>query len=352
MNLEWHWPWAGAIGLVAAIVLIAAWQLVCMRRPSKSPQIPVFDLDDDLNTEHVDELFRQWRVLSRVAVVVLAMALLVSSATISRPSTVDEADERASNRDIVLCLDVSPSMLSYDHEVLASYQRLVSNFKGERIGLSLFNSTSRTLFPLTDDYQLVSGQLKNASDILASISSQDKIDKTDPRTLQKFSDLIEGTQNRKDKTSLIGDGLVSCAAMLPGFTFGSDNRSKDETGKASIVLATDNFSGKSNYTLGSALDLTHKAGIVVDGLYAGPASSENDRTTTEMQRDITSHGGSYFSVHSGKSIENLVQTIEKRKNRDERRIRKAALVDAPGWWTLALALLAAVWISLAWRLKR
>ncbi|WEV58358.1 VWA domain-containing protein [Bifidobacterium sp. ESL0728] len=352
MNLEWHWPWAGPIGLVAAIVLIVVWLLICTHRPSKSAQIPVFDLGEDLNTEHVSELFRQWRVLGRVAVLVLAASLLVSLATVSRPSTVDEADERASNRDIVLCLDVSPSMLSYDHEVLASYQRLISNFKGERIGLSLFNSTSRTLFPLTDDYQLASGQLKNASDILESISSQDKIDKTDPRTLQKFSDLIEGTQNRKDQTSLIGDGLISCAAMLPGFTYGKTNRSQDEADKASIVLATDNFSGKSTYTLGSALDLTRKAGIVVDGLYAGPKSSENDDSTIEMQRDITSHGGSYFSVHSGKPIENLVQTIEKRKNRDEERVRKAALVDAPGWWTLTLALLVALWIGLAWRLKR
>lgn len=352
MNLEWHWPWAGAIGLVAAIVLIAAWLLASSRQQSKTPQIPVFDLGEDLNTEHVSERFRQWRMLGRLAVVVLAVSLLVSLASVSRPSMVDEADERASSRDIVLCLDVSPSMLSYDHEVLASYQRLISNFKGERIGLSLFNSTSRTLFPLTDDYQLASGQLQNASDILASISSQDKIDKTDPRTLQKFSDLIDGTQNRKDQTSLIGDGLVSCAAMLPGFTYGKTKRSQDGADKASIVLATDNFSGKSTYTLSSALDLTHKAGIVVDGLYAGPASSENDASTIEMQRDITSHGGSYFSVHSGKPIESLVQTIEKRKNLDEEKVRKAALVDAPGWWTLALALLVALWISLAWRLKR
>ncbi|MDF7640997.1 VWA domain-containing protein [Bifidobacterium sp. ESL0784] len=352
MNLEWHWPCAGAIGLIAAIALIIVWQFVCAHRPSKSPQIPVFDLDEDLNNEHVGELFRQWRVLGRVAIVVLVAALLLSLTTVSRPSTVDEADERASNRDIVLCLDVSPSMLSYDHQVLASYQRLISNFKGERIGLSLFNSTSRTLFPLTDDYQLASNQLKNASDILGNISTQDKINKTDDRTLQEFSDLIEGTQNRKDKTSLIGDGLVSCAAMLPGFTYGKTNRAKDEADKASIVLATDNFSGKSTYTLGSALDLTRKAGIVVDGLYAGPASSENDASTVEMQRDITSHGGSYFSVHSGKPIENLVQTIEKRKNRDEEKVRKAALVDAPGWWTLALALLVALWIGLAWRLKR
>ncbi|WEV41438.1 VWA domain-containing protein [Bifidobacterium sp. ESL0682] len=352
MNLEWHWPWAAAIGLALAIVLIVAWMLVSSHRHPKVPQIPVFNLDEDLNTEHVEERFHQWRVLGRVATIMLAASLLLSLATISRPSTIDEADERAGNRDIVLCLDVSPSMLSYDHEVLASYQKLIANFKGERIGLSLFNSTSRTLFPLTDDYQLASSQLKNAGDILGRISSQDKIDKTNPRTLQDFSDLIDGTQNRKDQTSLIGDGLVSCAAMLPGFTYGKPRTTGTERESASIVLATDNFSGKSTYTLSSALDLTHKAGIVVDGLYAGPASSEHDTTTIEMQRDITSHGGSYFSVHSGKPIENLVQTIEKRKNRDEQKVRKAALVDAPGWWTLALALLVAVWICMAWRLKR
>ncbi|WEV69976.1 VWA domain-containing protein [Bifidobacterium sp. ESL0775] len=352
MNLEWHWPWAAVIGLLLAIVLIVAWVLVSSRRHPKVPQIPVFNLDEDLNTEHVEERFRQWRVLGRVATVALAVSLLLSLATLSRPSTVDEADERTGNRDIVLCLDVSPSMLSYDHEVLASYQRLISSFKGERIGLSLFNSTSRTLFPLTDDYQLASGQLKYAGDILGRISSQDKIDKTDPRTLQEFSDLIEGTQNRKDQTSLIGDGLVSCAAMLPGFVYGKTSKADTKRDKASIVLATDNFSGKSTYTLDSALDLTHKAGIVVDGLYAGPASSEKDATTIEMQRDITSHGGSYFSVHSGTPIENLVRSIEKRKNRDEQRARKAALVDAPGWWTLALAVLVAIWICMAWRLKR
>ena len=77
----------------------------------------------------------------------------------------------------MLCLDVSGSTLPYDREVIDTYRTLVDNFKGERIGLSIFNSTSRTVFPLTDDYELVSEQLDKTSTILKGVESQDDIDK-------------------------------------------------------------------------------------------------------------------------------------------------------------------------------
>ena len=107
--------------------------------------------------------------------------------------------------------------------MIDTYRRLVDSFKGERIGLSIFNSTSRTVFPLTDDYELVSEQLDKASTILKGVESQDDIDKMKDSDYQAISDWLEGTQNRKDATSLIGDGVVSCAAMLPGFAYGSAN---------------------------------------------------------------------------------------------------------------------------------
>ncbi|WEV71868.1 VWA domain-containing protein [Bifidobacterium sp. ESL0790] len=352
MNLEWHWPWVGLVAAVACAVIVVALVEFYGRRRRKQTQLPVFDMDEELNTEQTSARFHQWRLLNRFAVAALAIALVLSLALVARPSTIDEGDERASNRDIVLCLDVSPSMLSYDHQVLETYQHLIDNFKGERIGLSLFNSTSRTLFPLTDDYNLASGQLKKASDILGKVSSQDKIDKMDSRISQDFSDLIEGTQNRKDMTSLIGDGLVSCAAMLPGFTYGEGQKKQGEANRKSIVLATDNVSGKSTYTLGSALDLTSKAGITVDGLYAGPKSEESEQTTIDMQRDITAHGGAYSSVHSGQSVDMLVRNIEKRKSKANEQNRRAAMVDAPGWWALALAMALVAWLALAWRLRR
>lgn len=94
-----------------------------------------------------------------MAVILLVVALALATALVARPSTVDEGEEKASSRDIVLCLDVSGSALPYDREVIDTYRQLVDSFKGERIGLSIFNSTSRTVFPLTDDYELVSKQL-------------------------------------------------------------------------------------------------------------------------------------------------------------------------------------------------
>ena len=132
---------------------------------------------------------------------------------VARPSQVDAGDERASSRDIVLCLDVSGSTLPYDREVIDTYLELVKHFKGERIGLSIFNSTSRTVFPLTDDYELVTKQLTSASKALKGVESQDDIDKMSDAEYQDIANWLEGTQNRKDATSLIGDGVVSCAAI-------------------------------------------------------------------------------------------------------------------------------------------
>ena len=78
--------------------------------------------------------------------------------------------------------------------------------------------------------------------------------------IQDIANWLEGTQNRKDATSLIGDGVVSCAAMLPGFAYGEANHANaDRQRAASIVLATDNVvSGKPTYSLTEALDLTQQ----------------------------------------------------------------------------------------------
>lgn len=355
----WHWPWVLAIGLIAALAAAAVSFFLSGRARRGSAQAPVFDLEQDFNTEYTSGMLRQWRWYNRVAAVALAAALILSVSLAARPSQVGSDEERAGSRDIVLCLDVSPSMLAYDHAVLETYQRLVAQFKGERIGLSIFNSTSRTLFPLTDDYDMASSQIRYASDVLGKVSDQDKIDKMDAKTSQDFSDLIEGTQNRKDMTSLIGDGLVSCAAMLPGFTYGSNGRGSSESGgpteqrPKSIVLATDNVSGKSTYTLKEALDLTSKAKIGVDGLYSGAQTSKNDKTTLDMKRQIESHGGTFSGDGTGpQAIDAIVESIEKHKARSQDQARKASMLDTPGWWTLALALAVCIWISMTWKLKR
>ncbi|MFR0569325.1 VWA domain-containing protein [Bifidobacterium apri] len=361
--MRWQWPWAalialcGAGAIVALVSMLAAWRE--HRAAERNPDLKSYSLDEDLNTDHASELFRQWRTFSRIASGALVVALALSVSLIARPSHIDEGQERSASRDIVLCLDVSGSTLPYDRQIINTYLKLVSNFQGERIGMTIFNSTSRTVFPLTDDYALVTRELKSAASILKGVQTQDDIDKMSDADYQKVSDWLDGTQNKTNATSLIGDGLVSCAAMLPGFAYGNASQSTSSTSdtarrrSSSIVLATDNVvSGQETYTLKQALDLAHTASISVDAVYAGAKESLSDKTTTDLKRQIESHGGTFMSQADGSSIESMVKTIEQRQSAQHQRNAQSAIDDAPGWWTLALAACILVWLVFAWRLRR
>ena len=354
MQLSWQTPWAALVGvMVASAIIVLTKAFACKHDTDNTMQ--VFSLSADLRTERAAKLLRQWRILSRTAAALMAVALLLTFALIARPMSVDQGEERAGKRDIVLCLDVSGSTLPYDREVINTYRDLVSHFQGERIGMSIFNSTSRTVFPLTDDYELVSHQLDLASKALSGVQSQDDIDKMSEEDYQRISDWLEGTQNRKDTTSLIGDGVISCAAMLPGFTYGSANTtgSTERTRAASIVLATDNVvSGKPVYTLKQALDLTSQAHITVDGLFSGPVESEKDDTTTNMRELIEAHHGTFLTQSGGTSVNELVRDINTRRTKESETASKASMVDDPAWWVLALAVIVTAWLLIVWRLKR
>ncbi|PWG59821.1 VWA domain-containing protein [Bifidobacterium catulorum] len=361
-----RWPWVLVVGVVVVALALPALRWYASR-PSgggrdavDGDDAPVWNLDHDLETEYVSDQWRRWKRLNRTAVALLTCLTLVSVILMARPSRIDAESSEASTRDIILCLDVSGSTLPYDREVIATYLDLVGHFQGERIGLSIFNSTSRTVFPLTDDYDLVREQLTYANDILKDVVDQDSIDKMSDKQYQQVSDWLEGTQNRKDVTSLIGDGLISCASMLPEFSADDSDAASAPTGAtdttnrdASIVLATDNvLSGKPTYTLSKALDLTSGSSIVVDGLFSGPVESDGDATTTDMKRQIESHGGIFLTQGGGSSVTALVRTIDGQRSKDNERKTQSNLVDAPRYWVPAAVALFLGFVVVTERLRR
>lgn len=364
---RWCWPLVLLVGIVISVIVVllvlaSSWlqSLVKSKQFTEhvhSEENYVFTLDDNLQGILASIAWRRWRLLRRFASIMLSLTLLSTLALAARPARVFNANEQASSRDIVLCLDVSGSTLPYDREVLRSYMNLVDHFQGERIGLSIFNSTSRTVFPLTDDYNLVKTQLKYASDLLDGVQSQNGIDNMQRKQYQQISDWLDGTQNRKNSTSLIGDGLVSCAAMLPGFIYGNAHNETKAANRfnrtASIVLATDNVvSGKPNYTLQKALILTQLARIKVDGLYSGSQQSVNNPASLNMKSLIEKYGGAFLTLKSDNSIESLVKEIEKRHSGSDQTSTQSALSDDPGIWTILTILSFMIWLFAARSMKR
>src|SRR5690606_19890252 len=95
----------------------------------------------------------------RLALLAVALTVLTLGASLSlisaRPVASTLYSPEKYNRDIVLCLDVSGSMIEYDAAILDQFALLAEEFEGERLSLVLWNSSAAQIFPLTDDYDFV-----------------------------------------------------------------------------------------------------------------------------------------------------------------------------------------------------
>ena len=74
MSIHWLWPYAAVAAVLVAAVLVAVIAIFRGRRRPPRDGMPVYSLDDDLNTEHASHLFHLWRLLGRIAVAALMAA--------------------------------------------------------------------------------------------------------------------------------------------------------------------------------------------------------------------------------------------------------------------------------------
>lgn len=306
----------------------------------------VWHLDTRLRTQPALSRYRRFRRIVVASLVSISLALVSAVCLVARPSTARRVDTNSNSRDIVLCLDVSGSALPFDRQVIAAYLDLVGHFRTERIGMSIFNSTSRTVFPLTNDYALVRTQLTKSLRALKGVQSQKSIDSMSKSDYQDIADWLAGTQNRKDATSLIGDGLASCEAMVPRFSANVTSR-QDRVEPASIVFATDNvLSGTPMYTLQEALEMARLNSIRVDALFTGADSDIDAPATQDLRRRITAEGGTFLTRTDSDSVAGLVQSIERQKIRQASANHVVDITDQPQPWLVALAVLLALGFAL------
>lgn len=219
-------------------------------------------------------------------------------------------DKITASRDIVLCLDASGSMIGVDADIMDSFVQLVHAFNGERVALVIWNQTSRVVFPLTDDYQMVEEQLEYGAQVMRNgVVSKDEAAGVIYVT-QKLSDYLVGVQSLGDinSSSLVGDGLANCALSF-------DERKSERS--RSIILATDNQEeGKPAYTLQEAIDLTKKRGITVNALYSADYDPSGGLYRSDLKKRIEAAGGKFFDASDESSIDGIIRDIESQQKHE------------------------------------
>lgn len=340
--ISFVWPW-----LLGALLLVVAgaafWALRTRSGPAPEARWVA-------NTDHLEDVpavrraLRTYEVLRWAGVGAVVLAVVGAATLAARPADRHVTADRFGTRDIVLCLDVSGSMVPFDAAVLDTFAELVDGFSGERIALSVFNSTSRTVFPLTDDYALALEEIAAAQEALSyDIESMDPLNPLTWDGLDELLAFVEGTQGVPGQGSLIGDGLASCALLF-------DERDTDRS--RSIILATDNDPyGSPVYSFPEAADVVAARDVQLYGLYGGAPELRGSPQNEEFTTAVRSVGGMSWFAEDPAAVSAVLEDVAAQQAAALDAEPRTVLTDRPLPWFVVLAVGLLALLVIRWRLR-
>lgn len=284
--------------------------------------------------------YRAWLAFMGV---LLLVAAVVTGVLAARPVERELRAEEMASRDIVLCLDVSGSMIEYDTEIAEKFLEMLPEFDGERISMSIWNSTSRTVFPLTDDYDLVEAELTEAAEAL-DFDIYSFTDQFNQSKVDRLIAFITGTEGGTgENSSLVGDGLASCAM----------NFDEHETDRSrTIILAGDNeVFGEGIYSLDEAVDLVAERDINLHGLYAPSGNPREAEEEAEYREAIERHGGLFYHVGDPDAVAGIIDEIDAQQAVDLDADPEVIITDTPEGYVAAVVVLLGLYTLGVWRLR-
>ncbi len=311
-------PWYGvAVLLLLVIVGVAAW-LWPRRRRSLTSALPLAHAARIRALPRFVQLARarvRWLVIESFALALVACGLALLAAG---PVSAETLDEQRSNRDIVLCLDVSGSMSQVNRDVITSFADLAAELDGERIGFVLFDASAVTIFPLTDDASYIARHLRETAENLGSGE-------------------VAGTRVGDLGSSLIGDGLASC---LQRFDQSDTQRSR------TVVLATDNqVAGTPLFSVADAAQRAVERDVLVFGIVP---SDNSVAATDDLTATLAPTGGEVLLLGPQPDLSSITRAVEASQESTMRGTARSQAVPLV-WPGVALSLLGIVGASLAHR---
>jgi len=313
---ELRWPWLAAL-LAALLVGLVVWWTP--ERPGARP-LPVSETARLVRLPRYRTLVRRRRWLavlhSAGALAAVTGCLLLAA----RPVSVSAAPTQPPSLDLVVCLDVSLSMLPLDADVVRAVREVVDSLPGDRIAVSIFNGPSVTKSPLTFDRAYVDGVLDAA---------ETAFDERD-RSFYKATDGY--------RTSMVAEGVVACLDRF--------DRLDEERGRVVLVVSDNHPYGRQVQRLDDASGIARRLGVVVHAL-APARLGRRPGPEAEFRTAVEATGGSLSVLEDPSSVPQVLAGIDSLERRRLAEPPRVAVRDQPqGGLALAvggLGVLAVVW---------
>lgn len=252
------------------------------------------------DSPYYKEILTRYKRLTLIIKSICIIAIFMSLVLLARPAKVDIKSNPIHARDIFLCMDASASVDELNIELVKCLKNTVNSLKEERFGISIFNTSSVLLAPLTDDYDFINSELDELEKSFDFNINFEDYDSSKWKTQQYITaGTLVGVNTRG--SSLIGDGLGSC---VYNFTNLED---KDRT--RIIIFSTDNdLAGDEIITLQEAAALCKENNILVYGIAPDFISTKNE---ADLKKAVEVTGGKYYTLQEGQTVKEIVSDIEK-----------------------------------------
>lgn len=296
--MELRWPFVIVLGIILLVGLFIF--------KYKKRKLEYLGGKRVSNTKYVKKLSLYQEILKRYKVLIVFIegffiaTIIFCILLLSRPAFVDKIRTDEYNRDIFLCMDVSTSVNTLNLEIVESLKETVRTLKGERFGITIFNSSAVTIVPLTDDYDYVESTLDQIAKSINAYSNYGISNRYDYYYI--FEGTLEG--NMVYGPSLIGDGLVSCVN-----SFSKLEEEEDRTRIA--IFSTDNdvpVTSKPVFTMEEAGKYSKNHNVIVYGI---ATANIKPRNLTSFRNAVEMTGGELFQSSSGETVDSIVKNIEK-----------------------------------------
>lgn len=312
--MELAYPLALFIGIPLLVILII---LKFKKKETYKQGKKIANTEYTKNLDYYKQILRKYKILTFSIKTICVISIIISLILLARPSKVQSTESKKYNRDIILCMDVSTSVVELDGNLVEEMKETVKKLKGERFGISIFNTSSNMVVPLTDDYEYV---LDSLDKLEKSLDSYGNYGLGNTMTASLYTEAGTLVGNEKRGSSIIGDGLASAIFSFPNL---------EEERTRIIIFSTDNDDASTKgpiVTLSKAGQIAKDRGIIV---YALCPELTTDKDKQGLRKAVETTGGSLYTETSSETVSDIVQKIEKTKKTEIQGTKETKRLDKP-----------------------